>query len=1228
MRKNKLLQAKGLSVLLACAMLVNSTGITSFAYEADKVPVATEESVQQELVGAASTTLTSYKLYNNKSYEIVNTTGEDVSITISSDGTIKTGFDCAKYDSDGTCTAICEKASTIYTIKNGSGKEEREVVTVNNTSATSSDYVIISVPDNVTVKESEKQALYYLAVNNHESCVITNPLDKKMPVADDQSITSSVLDYVKYDSTGECKASSLGTYDLPALDASENQKVVVTIDYDNGNTYTANLAIPYEYYLAGAKLEASEKPAWHTYTLNNHESCVITNPTSRKVSPSDSVSISQSILEYAVYNTDGTCEAFSRAHYDTASLAASENQKEIVTLNYTSANTYTAEISVPYAYYEEGVTIEKSEKPALYHYELNNHESCVITNPTSRKLTVLDSESITSYVLEYTVYNTNGECTEYGKGKSSVAALAASENEKQTVTLNYTDGNSHTTDLAIPYAYYEEGASIVKSEKPAFYHYTLNNHESCVITNPTSRKLTVLDSESITSYVLEYTVYNTNGECTEYGKGKSSVAALAASENEKQTVTLNYTDGNSHTTDLAIPYAYYEEGASIVKSEKPAFYHYTLNNHESCVITNPTSRKLEIADGEGLTSYVFEFAKYSASGDCNAYGKSVNYISALAAGENEKEIVTLNYTDGNVYTSDIAIPYAYYEEGAKIEKTDVPAFYSAAIKADGRYRIVSKTSEEFTVILSEKNQVCSYSILKTGGLQKTSNISTKNDVSVSSGGTKINLGGNYEMYVQASADNTADITYSIPYELVSSGKAVVKEVTYDLTDVTTCGNVQQVAMTITNAALTKEEQTKTDTDLSLLNYSVDLYNVSQDMPIHAYSLKANTISISETEAKIDDEIRITLTADNNVTYEAVFALDSDEILPLDLLEKGYIRFITDGNKDISKIRIFDEAGSLVQKINSIKSSGTTDSTWLTAGKYQVLLINKGDTSWSVDSLEELKLLSYVEGVDYTILNVEVQDTIITKVSTIEETVADNVMVVEDGKKYWYEGGVKQGTEGRGKEIFDPATDAWYWLDAVQGGAVATDKDVYQESNGGKWVRYDSEGHMIKGWDTNENGTYYFDLITGAMLKGVNNIDGQDYRFNEATGTLYNNEFYVEDEKRFWYENGILQGTEGRGKEIYDPTTDAWYWLDAVDGGKVATSKDVYQESYAGEYADREDGTGKWVRYDENGRMIKGWSEQNGNTYYFDLVTGAMAKGEAVIDGVTHYFDINTGALVY
>ena len=246
----------------------------------------------------------------------------------------------------------------------------------------------------------------------------------------------------------------------------------------------------------------------------------------------------------------------------------------------------------------------------------------------------------------------------------------------------------------------------------------------------------------------------------------------------------------------------------------------------------------------------------------------------------------------------------------------------------------------------------------------------------------------------------------------------------------------------------------------------------------------------------------------------------------------------------------------------------------------------------------------------------------------------NGWVEENGKKYWYENGVKQGTTGRGKEIYDPDSDAWYWLDAVQGGAMTVSKDVYQESAAGqwadkpdgtgKWVRYDENGHMVKGWQTTDKGTYYFDLITGAMAKGAGDIDGVPCAFDEYTGIALDGQWLTIKGADFWYEKGVRQGLDGRGKEIYDPASDAWYWLDSVDQGKKATSKDVYQESEAGQWADRPDGTGKWVRYDAQGHMIKGWSADK--RYYFDPIYGTMAKGDAVIDGRTYHFDKNTGVL--
>ncbi len=166
--------------------------------------------------------------------------------------------------------------------------------------------------------------------------------------------------------------------------------------------------------------------------------------------------------------------------------------------------------------------------------------------------------------------------------------------------------------------------------------------------------------------------------------------------------------------------------------------------------------------------------------------------------------------------------------------------------------------------------------------------------------------------------------------------------------------------------------------------------------------------------------------------------------------------------------------------------------------------------------------------------------------------------------------------------------------------------------------------------------------------------------------------------RFWYENGKRQGVYGdhkniidtlynleRGREIFDPERNGWYWLDAVYDGKAAYGKEVWMPYvYQNEdqmpeeemrmnanmadegmkeytYQCMKNKTGKWVRYDPDGHMMKGWvtisgsilynleiyfPNQSGNTYYYDTKTGLMAKGDIMIEGKMYHFDEITGVL--
>ena len=151
------------------------------------------------------------------------------------------------------------------------------------------------------------------------------------------------------------------------------------------------------------------------------------------------------------------------------------------------------------------------------------------------------------------------------------------------------------------------------------------------------------------------------------------------------------------------------------------------------------------------------------------------------------------------------------------------------------------------------------------------------------------------------------------------------------------------------------------------------------------------------------------------------------------------------------------------------------------------------------------------------------------------------------------------------------------------------------SNGGKWARYDENGHMVKGEDYRYGGWYNFDSVTGAMSKGltyVNSSGGKWVYYDEVTGKMVYGEKYLNA----------------------DETSAGWYYFDPVTGKRV--TGDVYLKSNGG----------KWVRYDENGKMVKGLQYRDKSWYYFDSTTGAMAHGRTWVPqwNAWHYFDAVTG----
>ena len=204
----------------------------------------------------------------------------------------------------------------------------------------------------------------------------------------------------------------------------------------------------------------------------------------------------------------------------------------------------------------------------------------------------------------------------------------------------------------------------------------------------------------------------------------------------------------------------------------------------------------------------------------------------------------------------------------------------------------------------------------------------------------------------------------------------------------------------------------------------------------------------------------------------------------------------------------------------------------------------------------------------------------------------------------------------------------------------------------------------------DKGTYY-------LLMESNYCDSANF-YSFSVSEKYFGWGWNWTNDKYWYENGYRQamygdpknnwydGTE-RGREIYDPVSNGWYWLDSIYDGAKAANKEVFMPYI---YQDEDnwdadtiaaismesdtytetgitanmskqvenailDNKGKWVRYDWRGKMIKGWYKvaeyeneyypyQVGNVYYYDYKTGLMAKGETIIDGITYFFDPVSG----
>lgn len=215
------------------------------------------------------------------------------------------------------------------------------------------------------------------------------------------------------------------------------------------------------------------------------------------------------------------------------------------------------------------------------------------------------------------------------------------------------------------------------------------------------------------------------------------------------------------------------------------------------------------------------------------------------------------------------------------------------------------------------------------------------------------------------------------------------------------------------------------------------------------------------------------------------------------------------------------------------------------------------------------------------------------VNVIIDDEARNGWYEENGKHYWYVDGERQGLQKGGLEFTDPDTGAATgWTRTIAEPARKTVRCSWMKTGSATLMKM-AAWHLANIWST--GGWYYYDEKTGAqcrgpvvlpdgrqvfysltngkMLYGKQTICGTSFTFNTVNGSRSSGPdglFWLEwGGKRYWFESWKRQGynpydSSYRGKEIYDPASDAWCWLDNIQNGAMAASKDVYQESNGGQ----------------------------------------------------------------
>ena len=581
-------------------------------------------------------------------------------------------------------------------------------------------------------------------------------------------------------------------------------------------------------------------------------------------------------LEFSMYNSDGTVEDgwFGMNTYFIRTLSKESNHvREVIT----SIVEDDVDVIYPYQYDTTAVTFTESKTPALKHNTVEAGESYEIklSDGWDNKVNFVDNYNNHNW-LEYSIYNSDGISSSswFSTDMYYIQGLNKDEDRVREVITSIVDED---VDVAYPYEYDVKAVTFTESTAPALKRQTVKAKHSYEIKLIGDCENDVQLKDDVYGEWLEYAVYDKDGINRGFGNSER-IHDLSINNNIRESITST----SDYDGVVMYPYEYDNKIVEFKESEAQALKHQIVKSKQSYEIKLVNGWEDNVNLRDNIDGEWLEYAAYDAIGAVKYYGNSA-WIQDLNKNANSiKEVIT-STVDEDV---DVTYPNEYDEKAITFTESTAPALARQIIEPEKSYQIKLKEGQTVNPTFRADDFDIEYAIYKNNGEcykygDDGNGAYIYREMSVSNGIT--------DLVFTSKAEENKELIY--PYE-------------YGI-------NMMTLSEIETPALLRKTIKTGHSYELKLVDENVNefcLYNVT-DVEYAIYGDDGQCSDFGKDYEYNNfilnrkyNETRLVITATGNVDYDVVIPAQYDnKVITFDEIDKGAITSITLGDNGNFKL---------------------------------------------------------------------------------------------------------------------------------------------------------------------------------------------------------------------------------------------------------------------------------------------------------------------------------------